>query len=103
MASRQEIQEKLATTLAAGEEKFEQMKADMEKAGDNATQESKEALASAQSSLENGKQKLDDLASASDEQFDELMDKAKDGWDDLSSQVESGWASASEKIKGLFS
>ena len=52
MATRQEIQAKMEATLAKGEEKFAVLKAELEEAGDSASQESKDALAAMQKSLE---------------------------------------------------
>ena len=75
----------------------------MSEAGDDVSDEAKQALAGAEKMLESGKQKLSELSSASDEKFDEVWEGAKDTWDDLSKQVEGGWASVTDKIKGLFS
>ena len=93
----------MEATLAKGEEKVAALKVQLDAAGDKASQQSKDALAAAESALDSGRQKLGELADASDEQFDEVMAKAKDTWDDLSDQVESGWASVTDKVKSMFS
>jgi hypothetical protein len=103
MADRQAIQAKMEATLAKGEEKVAALKVQLGEAGEKASQESKDALAAAERALDSGRQKMGELADASDEKFDEVMAKTKDTWDDLSDQVESGWASVTDKIKGMFS
>jgi ElaB/YqjD/DUF883 family membrane-anchored ribosome-binding protein len=103
MANRQEIESNLQAMIDKGEEEVKVLNAKMAEMGDDASDESKEALAAAENTLQKGKDKLSELTAASDEQFDSMMESAKETWDDLSEQVESGWASVTDKVKQFFS
>ena len=100
---RQEIQANMEAKIAQGEVKIEEMKAKLSEAGDAASDEAREALAKAESMLESGKQKMGELANASDDKFNELAEQGKASWDELSGQIEGGWASVSDKVKEFFS
>lgn len=103
MADRQQIQADLEAKLEAGGKKVDEIKAKMAEAGSDVSDEAKNALVQAEKVLEEGKNKLSELAAASDEAFDDAWEKTQDVWNDLSSQVEGGWASVTEKVKGMFS
>ena len=103
MTNREEIQANLEATIAKGEAKVSEMKAILVEAGDGASDEAKEAVASAQRMVDSGKQRLGELADASDEKFEQVLASSKENWDDLSDKIEDGWAAVSDKVKGLFS
>jgi F0F1-type ATP synthase membrane subunit b/b' len=103
MKTREEIQASMESGLATSEQKIQSMKADIEAAGDDASDEAKEALAEAETLWERGKAKYEEIANASDEEFEQLRDSAAKHWDEISDKLEAGWASISEKFKGMFS
>lgn len=103
MTDRKVAEAEMEAKIAKGEAKVAQLKAALIKAGDDASDEAREALASAEKLLDSGRQKLEKLANASDDKFDEVMADAKEVWEDLSAQVEGGWSAVSDKIKKLFS
>lgn len=103
MSDRKVAQAEVEAKLAKGEAKLKEMKADLARAGDSASDEAKEAVAAAERLLDRGKKKYEELASASDEKFHEMMGDAKETWRDLSDSVEGGWDALSDKIKKLFS
>jgi uncharacterized protein with ATP-grasp and redox domains len=103
MKTREEIQASMESGLAETGKKIDKMKADIEAAGDDASDEAKEALAEAETLWERGKAKYEELADATDDEFEELREAAARNWDELSDRIEAGWASISEKFKGMFS
>lgn len=103
MKSREELEASMKSTLEAGEGKINEMKAKLEAAGDDASDEAKIALQEAEKMWEEGKAKFDKLSQASDEKFDELRADAAENWDEISDKLEAGWASVSKKFKELFS
>jgi hypothetical protein len=103
MKTREEIQSDMESGLAASQEKIDKMKADLEAAGDDASEEALEALEQAESLWDKARQKYDEIAAASDEEFEELRDSASKNWDELTAQMESGWNSISERFKSMFS
>ncbi len=103
MNSRKEIQASMESGLAKTEEKIDQLKADIEAAGDDATEESKDALAEAEHLWQQAKAKYEEVVSASDEQFEELRESVVEHWEELSARAESVWDSVSEKLKRMFS
>jgi len=102
MKSREEIQASLEATLAKGETKLSEMKVNLDEAGDDASDEAKEAYAAAERMVDSGKQRLGELADASDEKFDQIVASSKENWDDLSDKIEGGWAAVSDKVKSFF-
>ncbi len=103
MATREQLQAKMESGLAATEKKIDELKADIDAAGDKASDEAREALADAEKLWEKAKAKYREVADATDEEFEDLRDAAAKNWDELSDKLESGWASFSEKFKNLFS
>lgn len=103
MKSREELQANMKSALDASESKINEMKAKMEAAGDDVSDEASIALAEAEKMWEKGKSKFDELSKASDETFEELRADAEANWDEISKSLESGWASVTAKVKGLFS
>ena len=103
MPTREEIQTKMESGLAASEKQIQKMKKDLEAAGDSASDEAKEALAEAEQLWEKGKVKYDEIAAATDEQFEELADSAAQNWQELSTAMESGWSDVKNKFKEIFS
>ncbi len=102
MADRNEIQKDLEQKLAKGEAALHKLKAKMEEAGDDASQEMKDAVAAAERTLEKGKGKLSALAEASDEEFEKMWADTKDAWQDMSAGVERGWNKLSDRVKSFF-
>ena len=79
------------------------MKAKLADAGDEASDETREALAKAESLLGKGRAKLGELANATDDEFDELWADTKDAWDDMTAGIESGWDKVSDRVRSFFS
>ena len=102
MKSREEIQASLEATLAKGETKLSEMKVKLDEAGDDASDEAKEAYAAVERMVDSGNQRLGELADASDEKFDQIVASSKENWDDLSDKIEGGWAAVSDKVKSFF-
>ena len=103
MADRHEIQRELEQKINAGESTVHQLKAKLAEAGDDVSEETQKALAAAESMLEKGKARFDELAGATDEEFDELWEDTKENWNALSAGLERGWDSLSDRVKGFFS
>jgi polyhydroxyalkanoate synthesis regulator phasin len=103
MSDRKVAEAEVEAKLAKGEAKLKEMKAELVKAGDSASDEAKDAVAAAEKLLDRGKKKYEELAGASDEKFHEVMDDAKSTWNDLTAEIEGGWDALSAKIKKMFS
>ena len=103
MASRQEIEQELGAKIAAGEDTISKLKAKLADAGDEASAETREALAKAESLLDKGRTKLGELANATDDEFDELWADTKDAWSDMTAGIESGWDKVSDRVRDFFS
>ena len=102
MADRNEIQKDLEQKLAKGETALNKLKAKMEEAGDDASQEMKDAVAAAERTLDKGKGRLDAMAKATDEEFEKMWADTKDAWHDMSASVEHGWHKLSDRVKSFF-
>ena len=68
MEDRNEIQKDLEDKLAKGEKALGKLKAKLDEAGGDASQEMKDAVAAAERTLEKGNAKLKSMADATDEQ-----------------------------------
>ena len=90
-------------TVSKMEVNYEKLKGDMDAAGDAVSDETREAVAKAESLLEKGKAKASELANATDEEYEAMKASASENWDQIAARFESGWDDISAKVKNLFS
>lgn len=102
MADRKEIEREMKEKIAEGESAYQKIKAKLEDAGDDVSEETREAVRDAGRALEQGKAKLKRLAEASDDEFDKLWAESKDEWHDLKGHISSGWTRFSNAVKDLL-
>lgn len=103
MIDRQEVERELQEKISQGEATVNQLRAKMSEAGDEVSDETRDALAAAETLLDKGKAKYEELANATDEEFDELWEQTKENWTALSSGIEGGWDAVTEKVRNFFS
>ncbi|MEJ2516053.1 MAG: hypothetical protein P8080_09635 [Gammaproteobacteria bacterium] len=102
MATKQEVQAELEKKLDAGESQLDKLKAKLAEAGDEASDEMKDAVAAAERGIEKGRIKLEELAEMSDEKFEQVWATAKDDWRAAMDDIEAGWSKLSAKVKSFF-
>ena len=103
MTNRAEIEREMKEKLAEGESTYKKLKAKLDEAGNEASDETREAVEAAGRALEKGKAKMSRLAEATDDEFDKLWAETKDEWHDLKANMSSGWSKFSHAVKDLFS
>ncbi len=102
MATKKEVQAELEKKLNEGESQLDKLKAKLAEAGDEASDEMKDAVAAAERGIEKGKIKLAELAEMSDEKFEEMWATAKHDWHAAMDDIEAGWNKLSAKVKSFF-
>jgi chromosome segregation ATPase len=103
MTDREKIQRELQEKISQGETTVNKLRAKLSEAGDDVSDETRDALTAAERLLDKGKAKYEELANATDEEFDELWEQTKENWTALSSGIESGWDAMTEKVRNFFS
>ena len=102
MTDRKEIEREMQEKIAEGESAFQKLKAKLDDAGDEVSEETREAVHAAGRALEQGKAKMTRLAEASDDEFDKLWAETKDEWHELKGHMSSGWSKFSHAVKDFF-
>lgn len=100
--TKEEMQARMNSAVSKMETHYEKLKADMDAAGDAVSDETREAVAKAESLLEKGKAKASELANATDEEYEAMKDSVEENWDAIASKFEAGWDDISAKIKSFF-
>jgi ElaB/YqjD/DUF883 family membrane-anchored ribosome-binding protein len=101
--TKEEMQARMNAAVSKMETHYDKLKADMDAAGDSVSEETREAVAEAESLLEKGKAKASELANATDEEYEAMKASAEENWDQIASKFESGWDDISAKVKSFFS
>lgn len=102
MPSRDEITEAMKQKLDESRKALDALKARMAEAGEEGSEEVAASLAKAESVLEKGRDRLKELAEASDETFEELWADTRENWDELSGDLERHWGQVSDRVKRFF-
>lgn len=103
MTDRNEIKREIKEKLADGEAGLKKMEARLEAAGDDASDEAKEAYRWAADAFEKGKARAERLAEATDDEFDKLWAETKSEWHELKAQMEGGWSKFTHSVRDFFS
>ncbi len=103
MTDRNEIKREIKEKLADGEAELKKMEARLEAAGDDASDEAKEAYRWAADAFEKGKARAERLAEATDDEFDKLWAETKSEWHELKAQMEGGWSKFTHSVRDFFS
>jgi hypothetical protein len=101
--TKEEMQAKMDSAVSKMETHYNKLKADMDAAGDSVSDETREAMAKAESLLDKGKAKASELANATDEEFEAMKDSVEENWDAIAGKFEAGWDDLSAKVKNFFS
>jgi ElaB/YqjD/DUF883 family membrane-anchored ribosome-binding protein len=101
--TKEEMQARMNAAVSKMESHYHELKADMDAAGDSVSEETREAVAKAESLLEKGKAKASELANATDEEYEAMKASAEENWDEIAAKFESGWDDLSAKVKSFFS
>lgn len=102
MTDRKEIEREMEEKLVEGESAYKKLKIRLEKAGDEVSEETQEAVDAAGRALEKGRARLDRLKEASDDEFDKLWAETKEEWHDLKAHISSGWMKFRHAISDFF-
>jgi hypothetical protein len=103
MTDRNEIEREMKEKLDKGESAYEKLKAKLDEAGDDASDEAREAVRSAGEMLDKGKAKMKQLAEASDDEFDKLWAETKAEWHELNHGMSDGWSKFTHSVRDFFS
>ncbi len=101
--TKEEMQARMDAAVSKMETHYNKLKADMDAAGDAVSDETREAVAKAESLLEKGKAKASELANATDEEYEAMKASAEQNWDKAVTKLESSWDEVSAKVKSFFS
>jgi superfamily II RNA helicase len=103
MPTREEIQREMEGKLHRAEEGLEKLKQKAAEAGDETSDEMRQAISKAEDVLNRGRKKLDELAEASDETFEDWWEGSKEGWKQLTRSMDSHWDEFSARVRNFFS
>ncbi len=103
MPSRDEITAAMKQKLDESRKALDELKAKMDRAEGEASEELHEAVDKAEGVLAKGRARLKELSEASDEKFDEMWADTKESWHEVSADIERHWDHLSDRVKRFFS
>jgi ElaB/YqjD/DUF883 family membrane-anchored ribosome-binding protein len=102
MPSREQITAAVKQKLDESRKALDELKAKMDSAGGEASEELSEAVDSAEGVLAKGRARLKEMSEASDEKFDEMWAGTKESWHEVSADIERQWDHLSDRVKRFF-
>lgn len=102
MTNRAEVEREIKDELHEGEQAYLKMKAKVEAAGDDVSDDTRQALRAAGEMLDKGKARMKRLADASDDEFDKLWAESKEEWHEIKHNMADGWLKVKHNVKDFF-
>jgi hypothetical protein len=98
MKTREQIQSSMQSALIESRKRLNDLKGDVEAAGDAVSLEMRNSLAEAEKLWELGQAKYRELTAVSDARFEEIHGATVAHWEELSAWIDSGWSNVRERL-----